>query len=86
MAQKIEDINERRRQSAIPLRDMRYFAAGVRTAQVIANSTSIDAVVFGSTVIFRQDDGRVQTHRIVGHDEADPRAVLFPSPPPWRGF
>jgi hypothetical protein len=26
-AQKIEDVNERRRQAAIPLRDMRYFAA-----------------------------------------------------------
>jgi hypothetical protein len=25
-AQKIEDVNERRRQAAIPLRDMRYFA------------------------------------------------------------
>src|ERR1700682_2678643 len=26
-AQKIEDVNERRRQAAAPLRDMRYFAA-----------------------------------------------------------
>ena len=26
-AQKIEDVNERRRQAAMPLRDMRYFAA-----------------------------------------------------------
>jgi hypothetical protein len=31
-AQKIEDVNERRRQAATPLRDMRYFAARVRTA------------------------------------------------------
>ena len=35
-AQKIEDVNERRRQAAIPLRDARYFAARVRTAQLIA--------------------------------------------------
>ncbi len=28
-AQKIEEVNERRRQAAIPLRDMRYFAARV---------------------------------------------------------
>ena len=34
-AQKIEDVNERRRQAAPPLRDVRYFAARVRTAQVI---------------------------------------------------
>lgn len=26
-AQKIEDLNERRRQAAVPLRDMRYFSA-----------------------------------------------------------
>ena len=31
-AQQIEDVNERRRQAAIPLRDARYFAARVRTA------------------------------------------------------
>jgi hypothetical protein len=33
-AQMIDDVNERRRQAAIPLRDMRYFAARVRTADV----------------------------------------------------
>ena len=33
-AQKIEDVNERRRQAATPLRDARYLAARVRTAQL----------------------------------------------------
>lgn len=81
-AQKIEDVNERRRQAAIPLRDMRYFAARVRTAQVIADPTSTDTVAFGSTVTFRRDDGRVQQYRIVGEDEADPKAgsISFVSP------
>lgn len=81
-AQTIEDVNERRRQAAIPLRDMRYFAIRVRTAQVIAAPTSIDIVAFGSTVTFRRDDGRVQTYRIVGEDEADPKAgsISFVSP------
>lgn len=81
-AQAIEDINERRRQAAIPLRDMRYFAARVRTAQVVADPISTDTVVFGSTVTFRRDDGRVQTYRIVGEDEADPKAgsISFVSP------
>lgn len=81
-AQKIEDVNERRRQAAIPLRDARYFAARVRTAQVIADPTSTDTVVFGNTVTFRRDDGRVQTYRIVGEDEADPKAgtISFASP------
>ena len=81
-AQTIEDVNERRRQAAVPLRDMRYFAARVRTAQVIANPTSTDTVAFGSTVTFRRDDGRVQTYRIVGEDEADPKtgSISFVSP------
>lgn len=81
-AQTIEDINERRRQAAIPLRDMRYFATRVRTAQVVADPTSTDTVAFGSTVTFQRDDGRVQTYRIVGEDEADPKAgsISFVSP------
>ena len=81
-AQKIEDVNERRRQAAIPLRDMRYFATRVRTAQVVANPASTDIVAFGSTVTFRRGDGRVQKYRIVGEDEADPKAgsISFVSP------
>ena len=81
-AQKIEDVNERRRQAAIPLRDMRYFAARVRTAQVVAKPTSTDTVAFGSTVTFRRDDGRVQKYQIAGEDEADPKAgsISFVSP------
>ena len=81
-AQKIEEVNERRRQTAAPLRDVRYLAARVRTAQVITNSTSTDTVAFGSTVTFRRHDGRVQTYRIVGEDEADPKtgSISFVSP------
>jgi transcription elongation GreA/GreB family factor len=81
-AQKIEDVNERRRQAATPLRDVRYLSARVRTAQVITNPTSTDIVVFGSTVTFRRDDGRVQKYHIVGEDEADPKAgsISFVSP------
>jgi transcription elongation GreA/GreB family factor len=81
-AQKIEDINERRRQSAAPLRDARYFAARVRSAQVIAHPGSTNTVAFGSTVTFRRDDGRVQKYRVVGEDEADPKAgsISFVSP------
>jgi transcription elongation GreA/GreB family factor len=81
-AQKIEDVNERRRQAATPLRDARYFAARVRAAQVINNPTSTDTVAFGCTVTFKRDDGRVQKYRIVGEDEADPKAgsISFVSP------
>jgi transcription elongation GreA/GreB family factor len=81
-AQQIEDVNERRRQAALPLRDGRYFAARVRTAQVMPDPVSTEVVAFGSTVTFRRDDGRVQTYRIVGEDEADPKAgmISFVSP------
>ena len=81
-AQKIEDVNERRRQAAIPLRDGRYFAARVRTAQVVAAPASTKIVAFGSTVTFRREDGRVQKYHIVGEDEADPKAgsISFVSP------
>src|SRR6202022_1037859 len=80
--QKIEDVNERRRQAATPLRDVRYFAARVRTAQVVPDPTSTDTIAFGSTVTFRRDDGRVQKYCIVGEDEADPKAgsISFVSP------
>ena len=81
-AQKIDDVNERRRQAASPLRDARYFAARVRTAQVVPAPASTDTVAFGSTVTFRRDDGRVQKYHIVGEDEADPKAgsISFVSP------
>lgn len=81
-AQKIDDVNERRRQGAIPLRDARYLAERVRTAQVMPHPASTDTVAFGSTVTFRRDDGRVQKYRIVGEDEADPKAgsISFVSP------
>ena len=82
IAQKIEDVNERRWQAAAPLRDARYFAARVRTAQVVAEPASTEMVAFGSTVTFRRDDGRIQKYRIVGEDEADPRAgsISFVAP------
>lgn len=82
IAQKTEDVNERRRLSAIPLRDARYFAERLRTAQLVPDPTSNETVAFGSTVTFSRADGRVQKYRIVGEDEADPKAgsVSFASP------
>jgi transcription elongation GreA/GreB family factor len=81
-AQKIEDVNERRRQAAVPMRDARYFAQRVQTAQVVPAPSSSETVAFGSSVTFRRHDGRVQTYRIVGEDEADPKAgsISFVSP------
>jgi transcription elongation GreA/GreB family factor len=81
-AHRIEDVNDRRRESAIPLRDLRYFSERVRTAQVVPDPASSRVVAFGSTVTFNRNDGRVQTYRIVGEDEADPKtgSISFASP------
>ena len=81
-AQQVEDVNERRRQTAVPLRDIRYFSERLRTAQLVPAPTSADTVAFGSTVTFSRPDGRVQKYRIVGEDEADPKAgsISFVSP------
>lgn len=78
----IDDVNERRRQAAGPLRDLRYLAERLRSAELVAAPTSTDTVAFGSTVTFSRDDGRVQTYRIVGEDEADPKAgsISYVSP------
>lgn len=78
----IEDVNERRRQSANPLRDLRYFAERLRTAQLVPMPQSSDIVAFGGTVTFSRDDGRTQTYTIVGEDEADPKSgsISYVSP------
>lgn len=78
----IDDVNEKRRQQAGPLRDLRYLNERLRTAQLMPAPTSSDVVAFGSTVTFSRDDGRVQTYRIVGEDEADPKtgSISYVSP------
>lgn len=69
----IEDINEKRRRQAVPLRDIRYFSERVHSAHVVAEPGNTDSVSFGATVTFERSDGRTQTYRIVGEDEADPK-------------
>ena len=78
----VDDVNEKRRQQAGPLRDLRYLNERLRTAQLMPEPTSIETVAFGSIVTFSRDDGRVQKYRIVGEDEADPKAgsISYVSP------
>ncbi len=68
----LDDANERRRQSAVPVRDVRYYGERIRTAQLSPAPTCNDVVAFGHAVTFERDDGRAQTFRIVGEDEANP--------------
>ena len=78
----IEDANDRRRTAGPALRDMTYFSQRIASAKVIAETPVGDTVAFGSTVSFRRDDGRRQTYKIVGEDEADPKAgtIAYVSP------
>ena len=72
LASAVEDVNERRRQSAVPYRDLKYLTDRLRTAQIIPAPETNAVVAFGSTVTFERDDGRAQTWRITGEDEANP--------------
>jgi transcription elongation GreA/GreB family factor len=53
-------------------RDLRYWGARRASARVIPYPVDTTEVQFGSTVSIRRSDGREQTFRIVGEDEADP--------------
>jgi transcription elongation GreA/GreB family factor len=53
-------------------RDLRYWSARRATADVVADSDDTTQVRFGGTVTILRDDGREQTFRIIGEDEADP--------------
>ena len=63
-------------------RDLRYWRQSLSTAQVVKRSGEDGAVAFGATVTFSRNGGTPQTVRIVGEDEADPKAGLvnFRSP------
>jgi transcription elongation GreA/GreB family factor len=53
------------------MRDLRYFNARRASAQLVKPSEQDGTIAFGSLVSFRREDGRVQSFRIVGEDEAD---------------
>lgn len=53
-------------------RDLRYWTARRGSAQVQPAPDDCDEVRFGCTVRIARDDGREQSFRIVGEDEADP--------------
>ncbi|MGE0596142.1 MAG: transcription elongation factor GreA [Hyphomonadaceae bacterium] len=53
-------------------RDMRYWSARRASAQVMPPPQDANQVRFGSTVTVLRQDGRRQSFRIVGEDEADP--------------
>ncbi|MEP6967494.1 MAG: transcription elongation factor GreA [Pseudomonadota bacterium] len=75
------DVAADRTPLARAARDLRYYAARRASAQLIEPGPA-DVVRFGGAVTLDRDDGRRQTFRIVGEDEADPAkgAVSHVSP------
>ena len=70
-AQASGSIEADRTAMARATRDLRYWSARRASAQLV--ETQADGRVrFGGSVTIERDDGRTQTWRIVGEDEADP--------------
>jgi transcription elongation GreA/GreB family factor len=73
--------------SARAARELRYWTARRASAQLVPSGTHATQVHFGSTVSIERDDGRRQTFRIVGEDEADPaRGTLSHASPLARAL
>jgi transcription elongation GreA/GreB family factor len=61
-----------REAAAAALREVRYWRARRASAEVVKPPADKSTASFGMTVILRRLDGREQSFRIVGEDEADP--------------
>ncbi|HZH12305.1 MAG TPA: transcription elongation factor GreA [Microvirga sp.] len=63
-------------------RDLRYWSARRVTAEIVPPPTDTTHVRFGARVTIEREDGRQQTYRIVGEDEADPAkgSISYVSP------
>lgn len=71
-----------RRAAKADLPEVSYLRARLASAQVVQISLDAKWVHFGANVTIRRVDGREQTFRIVGEDEADPShgTVSYVSP------
>jgi len=71
-AQAGDDVKTDRTAMACATRDLRYYAARRGSARVVEPVANSGHVTFGGAATITRADGRVQTFRIVGEDEADP--------------
>ena len=72
-AQSKGDIEADRTAMARATRDLRYWSARRASAQLVEAAPD-GRVRFGGSVTIEREDGRTQTWRITGEDEADPAA------------
>ena len=66
-----------RRANAELARDLRYWLARRANAEIVPPPEDNADVRFGHKVTIERDDGRRQTYKIVGEDEADPSHGLL---------
>ena len=81
-AQAQGDVSADRTAMARATRDVRYWASRRASAQLTEPPLDTGRVQFGSVVEIEREDGRRQTFRIVGEDEADPTlgSISYASP------
>jgi transcription elongation GreA/GreB family factor len=70
--------DEDRARAAATARDLRYWTARLQNAEVVTPPADPTHVHFASTVTIARNDGRRQTFRIVGEDEAEPAKGTIP--------
>jgi transcription elongation GreA/GreB family factor len=82
LAQTEGGISADRTAMARATRDLRYWSQRRASAQLTQPDSAADKALFGRTVDFEREDGRRQSFRIVGEDEADPAqgSVSYVSP------
>jgi len=71
-ARSADDISTDRTAMARATRELRYWSARRATARLTQPEAEAGKVQFGRTVEVEREDGRRQSFRIVGEDEADP--------------
>ena len=81
-AQAAGEVSVDRTAMARATRDLRYWSSRRASAQLTEPAPEPGKVQFGRTVEIEREDGRAQTFRIVGEDEADPAAgsISYVSP------
>ncbi len=81
-AQTSGEVKADRTAMARATRDLRYYGARRASAQLVEPPADSQRAAFGVTVTVEREDGRRQSFRIVGEDEADPAkgSVSYVSP------
>ena len=81
-AREAGDVQTDRTAMARATRDLRYWSARRASAQLVEAPADSPTLTFGGQATVERDDGEELTYRIVGEDEADPKAgrISYVSP------